>query len=130
MPPPRCLGFSVHEAGWKVNPEVTGTPVHRDGSPTVPPVAAAGEGSAEVLFMALFDLEFGVEFFKIRTCTARFSVQVKSVFVVQLQGRVLIFLPQEAIADHQDLGLCAHEAAEGVFRRAYNGLSAHIKGGV
>ena len=39
-------------------------------------------------------------------------------------------LVQQVILDNQVIHLGAHEAAEGILRRAYDGLAAHIKRGV
>src|SRR5262245_49935019 len=47
-------------------------------------------------------------------------VELEGVLVVELQGGVLVFLAQQAIADHQYFDLAAHEAAEGVFGRAHD----------
>src|SRR5690606_20426593 len=45
------------------------------------------------------------------------SIQLEVLFVVELQGRVLFVLLQDAIPDDEQVHLRAHEAAEGVFRR-------------
>src|SRR5437016_5732126 len=57
-------------------------------------------------------------------------VELEGVFVVELQRRILVFLPEEAVADHQHLDLAAHEAAEGVLGRTYDRLAAHVERGV
>src|SRR5262249_15227043 len=57
-------------------------------------------------------------------------VELEGVLVVELEGRILVFLLEEAVADHQHLDLAAHEAAEGVLGRAYDRLAAHVERGV
>src|SRR6185295_16488685 len=58
------------------------------------------------------------------------SVELELVLVALLQSRVLVFLPQEAVADRQALDLGAHEAAERVLGRADDRLAAHVEAGV
>jgi len=60
----------------------------------------------------------------------RRSIQLKGGFVVLLQGRVLVFLAQVAIAYCQDVQLGAHETPEGLFRGTDDGFTAHIEAGV
>src|SRR6187399_2619850 len=63
--------------------------------------------------------------------TARIGlVELEGVLVVELERGVLVFLAQEAVADHQNLDLAAHEAAEGILRRADDRLAAHVERGV
>ena len=42
------------------------------------------------------------------------SIQLKSILVVQLQGRVLYGLGEDVIADDECLDFCTHKAAEGI----------------
>src|SRR3954463_14798248 len=63
--------------------------------------------------------------------TARMRlVELEGVLVVELEGGILVFLLEEAVADHQHLDLAAHEAAEGVLGRADDRFAAHVEGGV
>ena len=55
------------------------------------------------------------------------SVRVEGVAVVELQGRQLLALLEEAVADGEHVELGAHEAAEGVLGRAHDGLAAHVE---
>src|SRR4029079_5316432 len=56
--------------------------------------------------------------------------QFESALVAGLESRVLSVLFQKAIADCEHIDLSAHKAAEGVFRRADQGLAANIEAGV
>src|SRR4051812_921915 len=47
-----------------------------------------------------------------------------------LQGRVLLVLDKIAVAGSQYIDFRAHETAEGVLRRAYDRLAAHVEAGV
>src|SRR5688500_20195570 len=58
------------------------------------------------------------------------SVELESVLVVLLQGRVLPVLVQQAVAHGQRLDLGGHDAAERVFRAADDRLAAHWEVGV
>src|SRR5664279_3425510 len=55
------------------------------------------------------------------------SIQIKCLLVILLQRRVLIFLPQQAVANDQHLDSAAHEASERIFRRAHNRLAPDIE---
>ena len=67
---------------------------------------------------------------RVRARRRHASIELEGILVVPPESRVLIFLPQEAVADGQHLDLGAHEAAEGVLRRADDGLAAHVEAGV
>ena len=58
------------------------------------------------------------------------SVQLERALVVLLQRRVLLLLPQEAVADRERLDVGAHEAAERILGGADDRLAAHVEGGV
>ena len=58
------------------------------------------------------------------------SIEFERVLVVELQRRVLLLLLQHAVADDEGFDIAAHEAAEGVFRGAHDGLAAHVEAGV
>ena len=58
------------------------------------------------------------------------SIQVKGIFVVLFQRRVLRFFPEKTVTRHQDLNFRAHEASKGVFGRADDRLPSHIETGI
>src|SRR5215472_12891651 len=58
------------------------------------------------------------------------SVRIEPIPIVEAQGWILVLLLQEAIADHEDLDLAAHETAECVIGRAGDRLAAHIEAGI
>src|SRR4051794_27333616 len=58
------------------------------------------------------------------------SIELERGLVVLLQRRVLLFLPQEAVAHRQRLDLRAHEAAERILGGPYDRLAAHVEAGV
>ncbi len=60
----------------------------------------------------------------------RNSIQFKLVLVVNLECRVLLVLAQHTIADDEQLDVVAHEAVEGVFRRAHDRLAADVEAGI
>src|SRR5262249_29660781 len=60
----------------------------------------------------------------------RSSVSFKRALVILFQCRILVFLSKEAIAHRQRFDGRAHEAAEGIFGRADDRLSAHVEAGV
>ena len=97
--------------------------VHRRGADLDQHVGRADLGDRHVL-----DLQDG----RIAQAIAddrphRRLIELEGVLVVELQRRVLVFLPEEAVADHQHLDLAAHEAAEGVLGRADDRLAAHVE---
>ena len=57
-------------------------------------------------------------------------VQLEPILVVEAQLRILLLLPEKAIADGQRVDVRAHEAAKGVFGRAHDRLAAHVGAGV
>src|SRR5689334_11489764 len=58
------------------------------------------------------------------------SIRFECLAVVQLQRGILLRFLQHAIADHEHIELVAHEAAEGIFRRAHDRLAADVETGV
>src|SRR5665647_2905659 len=50
--------------------------------------------------------------------------------VIHLKRSILLFLPQHAITDREQIELVAHEATKSVFRRAHDRLAADVEGGV
>jgi hypothetical protein len=55
---------------------------------------------------------------------------VEGVLVVPLEGRILVLLAEEAVADDQHVDLGTHEAAEGVFGGADDRLAPDVEAGV
>src|SRR5207248_10543543 len=50
--------------------------------------------------------------------------------VVLLEGRVLFGFIEHTVADDQNIQLVTHEATEGIFRRTYDRLAAHVEAGI
>ena len=47
-----------------------------------------------------------------------------------MEGGILVLLSQDGVADDEQVELGAHEAAEGVLRRAHDRLAPHVEAGV
>jgi hypothetical protein len=58
------------------------------------------------------------------------SIRIERGAVVALETRVLRRFLQDAIANHKQVELVAHEAPEGILGRTYNRFAANIKAGV
>src|SRR6202035_5520714 len=62
--------------------------------------------------------------------SGRGSIEIEAGFVVFREVWILVFLAKKAIADSQHFHIRAHEAAESILWRAYDGLASDVKTGV
>src|ERR1700730_13438880 len=65
-----------------------------------------------------------------RSVTLMTSIQIHRQPVIALEAGILIGLLQHAVTNDKHVELVAHEAAEGVFRRAYDRFAANVEAGV